>query len=1158
MSYYLFPTGARALVRGSKRSGQPTGGGGGASLIGQWKNDETSGTTATDAQGLSNGTYEGTVEFSVDPLLADGGTSLGFNGTDTGLQIPHVAGMALERYSVVRYIQADALPATGEHFNIWNKDLNNEPGGASVELINDAGIGRIRSYSRTSAGSVVWVGSQNGQGTVVAGTAYRVVFVVDTDGVHLYLDDPEIASSGNAEGWASNDQPLYSGIWHTGVTPFNGVMDELRLYDDALTASETAALPAAQSVTHGGVATIELPAEGDWTDHGVVIAAGADGEWDEHRDGAYNSPNNIVEHEGTLYAFYVGADGLRGDGGPANRKLGVATSTDGQTWTKHASNPLISYNPAGAGAGVNEDEEGIFSSGVAIKPDGSWHAVWGGLSAISSTGVEINIHYSTASDGITWSPNTEPGNQIIGHDDTAFAGNASGGDDETFPGDLFWDESSGEFQLYYVTKEVPQYDIYHVHGSDLETLSGVDSSTAVDDNPQAGDLWRSAKLIDRGNDNIDLFASIQNDGSPRGQIYRLPITSRNFANPGAPVNFYDFTTQDAINNTVYATVFASRSLGKWIMLYREDDTDDIKGKTAPLTLTGGGSITTSSIDAWGIDADSGETIGSATGGTMPVVKETVDPTDFVSGATGTKDTWTVQFRNESLGTWAQLANGDFEYTPGSTAGTDDAEYRVSDDGGSTFSDWTPITIEVVARPPGPMYLVEDYSGSNQNKVQSALNDADANSGTAATLQRDTVWDEVNDLSPGEAHMLGIKTKRSRAVHTSGDLCGQNVGSGKCSDSDWTSAGTPGYFDRVLQPPLSSNSTRVQWVLCDIDGNSQQQALRETTGDNPTPSSPCGTCFGDASGSEHFNLQRQAGVLIRGNNSSGAANRRQILFKRSRMRNTCGDGFDIAGSGDLRLYDSEFIDCFRGAWTINGGNTVVDAQRCKNITVNGDAPGIDYEVFSFGGDRNCVSTVTDCEIHDDFDVRMEDASDHTFTRCIVGPGLHWLAGDSSVCRHTDGEIRYTNKGGGTASNFPREAFRSVSGGVYEVRCDGTKFVAWGDAFRHHGDPKGMGTGDQFEILLDVQDNTGWLLKLVNCSAEAHNLPGSNTVLLFRAVRAVGTGHTVRLDGLTISSDFAKDCIRLNGQKVEHRNVSHEGFPGAGITEIVTGAGQYVAL
>jgi hypothetical protein len=54
----------------------------------------------------------------------------------------------------------------------------------------------------------------------------------------------------------------------------------------------------------------------------------------------------------------------------------------------------------------------------------------------------------------------------------------------------------------------------------------------------------------------------------------------------------------------------------------------------------------------------------------------------------------------------------------------------------------------------------------------------------------------------------------------------------------------------------------------------------------------------------------------------------------------------------------------------------------------------------------------------------------------------------------------------------------------------------------------------------------------------------------------SGREIYIDGLTIGDDLATACITMSGGTVRHRNVTHDA--GGAISQIVTGAGQYVAI
>ena len=67
-----------------------------------------------------------------------------------------------------------------------------------------------------------------------------------------------------------------------------------------------------------------------FTLQGMVLDVGAPGTWDSQKVGR----PSVVLREGTFWLYYDGNDGTA-------RHVGVATSTDGRTFTRHPSNPLV-------------------------------------------------------------------------------------------------------------------------------------------------------------------------------------------------------------------------------------------------------------------------------------------------------------------------------------------------------------------------------------------------------------------------------------------------------------------------------------------------------------------------------------------------------------------------------------------------------------------------------------------------------------------------------------------------------------------------------------------------------------------------------------------------------------------------------------------------
>jgi len=175
-------------------------------------------------------------------------------------------------------------------------------------------------------------------------------------------------------------------------------------------------------------AVIDIGAEGNWDDvhvshpsvffdgseyhmwytgdngsqRGIGYAKSADGKiWEEYPgnpvltdgigdvwDGELVS-QPCVRHDGTQYRmWYAGCDG-------SSMRIGYATSSDGITWAKHASNPVIDLSTWDA-AGV---------SNPTVLYNGTQYQMW----YTGYDGGNMRIGYATSDDGIVWiKPLSEP------------------------------------------------------------------------------------------------------------------------------------------------------------------------------------------------------------------------------------------------------------------------------------------------------------------------------------------------------------------------------------------------------------------------------------------------------------------------------------------------------------------------------------------------------------------------------------------------------------------------------------------------------------------------------------------------------------------------------------------------------------------------------
>ena len=120
------------------------------------------------------------------------------------------------------------------------------------------------------------------------------------------------------------------------------------------------------AAAHMAACSVVVPPEpGDWTAHGLIVNAGRAGDWDNSFHPGIHIPATAIRNGEDILLYYVAADGDReSDGGPKRRSLGLAASSDGLKYSKHAHNPVVTYFPTPQGC--NAEEEGIWRPTVAL------------------------------------------------------------------------------------------------------------------------------------------------------------------------------------------------------------------------------------------------------------------------------------------------------------------------------------------------------------------------------------------------------------------------------------------------------------------------------------------------------------------------------------------------------------------------------------------------------------------------------------------------------------------------------------------------------------------------------------------------------------------------------------------------------------------------
>jgi len=223
----------RLYKLGSPKIGAPDNTG----LVGYWKFDEGTGSKAGDHSGQAN---HGTLESSMtedDWVQGKLGTALDFDGSDDYVSMGDIDNSNVMSWS----------------FWIKPRDLR---AGAEVSRILDkyktASLSREWRICATSCGNVVLQISSTGDdneahGTtacpVSVGTWFHVVVVFNEGIFDVYINSIVTPDNGDFTLTSIYDSTtsFYTGAGYT-TYPFNGLIDEVRIYNRALSASEVAAL----------------------------------------------------------------------------------------------------------------------------------------------------------------------------------------------------------------------------------------------------------------------------------------------------------------------------------------------------------------------------------------------------------------------------------------------------------------------------------------------------------------------------------------------------------------------------------------------------------------------------------------------------------------------------------------------------------------------------------------------------------------------------------------------------------------------------------------------------------------------------------------------------------------------------------------------------
>lgn len=342
--------------------------------------------------------------------------------------------------------------------------------------------------------------------------------------------------------------------------------------------------------------TWAYPLAASWTDRGAIGGGGALA-W-ESGYAWLPSSQGVLDLGSEVRIYYEAGRSPGHDDWSDYSALGMASSPDGITWTRSASNPLATFLPGGQPAGSDIlTAEGYFFHAIARNSAGQFNCVFGGATAISSSDVAINVYHQTSNDGVAFTPNAAASAvKIIGWDSTGWAhytGNSSY--NELAASGLWYDPSAQLWHLLYHTRsQAPpnEWTIAHVSGANLRALSGGSSNIFLptSSNPiEANGDYRGCAIVDRGSGVLDCLIVAVNAAFTVHALCRVPILpDYDWTSPGPPEILYYLQSDFAQTGWQEASFGFFSQAGLALMPWHSSPTNNVR--TAPAVRTSDGKL----------------------------------------------------------------------------------------------------------------------------------------------------------------------------------------------------------------------------------------------------------------------------------------------------------------------------------------------------------------------------------------------------------------------------------------------------------------------------------------------------------------------------------------------------------------------------------------
>ncbi len=220
--------------------------------VGWWKFDEAQGSTAADSFGQNNGIIHGAT-WTAGKI---GNYALDFDGEDDYVNIDESGSLDISgnEITIAAWIKAKRIDKrqviaakTAGGDNTWLVEIN------PVDFDN----GKLNFFLNTGDGGTN-VGSRS---PIAVDTWCHIVFVYNGTERIIYINGQVDTSEATSGDISTNDQPVRIGTWGSLSRFFNGIIDDVRIYNYALSKEEVAAV-------YGGE---EIGKRGNWIPVLVIL-----------------------------------------------------------------------------------------------------------------------------------------------------------------------------------------------------------------------------------------------------------------------------------------------------------------------------------------------------------------------------------------------------------------------------------------------------------------------------------------------------------------------------------------------------------------------------------------------------------------------------------------------------------------------------------------------------------------------------------------------------------------------------------------------------------------------------------------------------------------------------------------------------------------------